>query len=290
MHFQRPDSRNDDDCRGREPCHTALDVEEFLRTEVCAEARLGYRIVTHLERKLGRYDRIAAVGDICKRPAVNECGRSLESLNEVRLYRILKQRRHCTRRLKVARGYWLIVVGIADYYRGEPLFQVRNRACKAKNCHNLACNGDIKAVLAGRAVRLPAKSVNDEAELAVVHINASLPGYLANVDAERIALLDMVIEHCGEKIVCRADSVEIAREMKVDVLHRNDLGVAAPRSTAFNAEHGAKRGLAERNGDVLSYSLKSVCKSYRRSRLSLARGGGGYRRDENELAVLTVGL
>ena len=57
------------------------------------------------------------------------------------------------------------------------------------------------------------------AELAVVHIDSALPHDLAGVDAEHIALLDVVIEHGGEQVVRRADGVEVAGEVQVDILH-----------------------------------------------------------------------
>ena len=46
--FQRAYRCNDDNCVRLQSCHTALDVQEFLGSEVCAEARLCYRVVSKL--------------------------------------------------------------------------------------------------------------------------------------------------------------------------------------------------------------------------------------------------
>ena len=56
----------------------------------------------------------------------------------------------------------------------------------------------------------------------------------------------------------RRDRVEIAGEMEVDRLHRNDLGIAAAGRAAFDAETGAKRGLAQRDDGLLADGSRSA--------------------------------
>ena len=48
--------------------HAALDVQEFLRPQVGAEAGLGDRIVPQFQGRLGGHDGVAAVGDVGKGP------------------------------------------------------------------------------------------------------------------------------------------------------------------------------------------------------------------------------
>ena len=62
---------------------------------------------------------------------------------------------------------------------------------------------------------------------------------------ERVALMQMVVEHRREQRVRARDRVEVAREMEVDVLHRNDLRIATTRCAAFHAEHRAETRLAD---------------------------------------------
>ena len=97
----------------------------------------------------------------------------------------------------------------------------------------------------------------------------------------------MVVDHCGEKVVCRADGVEVTREMKVDILHGNDLRVAAACRTALDTENGTERGLSESNDGFFADSAETVCETYGRRGFSFACGGGGDRRNEDQL---TVGL
>jgi hypothetical protein len=47
------------------------------------------------------------------------------------------------------------------------------------------------------------------------------------------------LQHRREQVVRRADGVDVAREMEVEVLHGDDLGVAAARGAAFDPEDRA---------------------------------------------------
>ena len=86
-------------------------------------------------------------------------------------------------------------------------------------------------------IGLAAETVDDKAKLTVVHVDAALPGYLSRVDVEGVALINMVVEHGCQEIVCGADGVEVAGEVEVYVLHRDDLCVAASGSSSLYAEN-----------------------------------------------------
>ena len=62
----------------------------------------------------------------------------------------------------------------------------------------------------------------------------------------------MVVEHRGKQVVRRADGVEVTGKVEVDVLHRDDLGIAAAGGTAFHPEHRAERRLTERDRHVFA--------------------------------------
>ena len=99
----------------------------------------------------------------------------------------------------------------------------------------------------GTPLHPAAQAVHNVTQLAVVHVHAALPGDPLGVDAQRVALLDVVVQHGGQQVVGSADGVEIAGEVQVDVLHGDDLGVAAAGRAALDAEHGAERWLAQRD-------------------------------------------
>ena len=116
-------------------------------------------------------------------------------LHKVRVDGIFEQSRHGAIRLDVLRIDRLAVIRICNEDFAEALFQVFQILCKTQNCHDLACDGDDKAVLARDAVHLTAKADDNAAQRAVVHIDAALDEHTALIDAQHVALLHVVIEH-----------------------------------------------------------------------------------------------
>ena len=100
--------------------------------------------------------------------------------------------------------------------------------------------------------------------------------------------MDMGVQQSSKQVVRRADSMEVAREVQVDVLHGNDLGIAATCSAALDAEDRAQGRFAQRHHDVLAAAGKRVRQADRRRGLALAGGrrvDGGH---QNELARRVV--
>ena len=86
VHLERADGGDDDRRGGLQARLAALDVEEFLRAEIGAEAGLGDDVVGELQRRRGRDHRVAAMGDVGERAAVDEGRIVLQRLHEVRLH------------------------------------------------------------------------------------------------------------------------------------------------------------------------------------------------------------
>ena len=97
--------------------------------------------------------------------------------------------------------------------------------------------------------------------------------------------MNVVVEHCGEKVVCRTYRVKISGKMQIYVLHRDYLSITAAGSAALYAENGAERRLSQSADGTFADSAESVRKTYRGSGFALACRGGRYCRHENELAV-----
>ena len=98
----------------------------------------------------------------------------------------------------------------------------------------------------------------------------------------------MVVKHCGEKIVCRTDCVEITGKVKVYVLHRNDLSISAACRTALYSENRTERGFTQSYNSVFAYSSESVCKTDSRRGLALACRSRRNCGNKNELAVFFI--
>ncbi len=135
---------------------------------------------------------------------------------------------------------------------------------------------------------LAAQAVHDVAQLAVVHVHHALPRDLAHVDAQLVSVVDVRVQQGRQQVVGRADGVEVAREVQVDVLHGDDLGVPAAGRTAPEAEHGAERRLAQRHDHVLALLRQRVGQAHRRGSLALTGRRGVDGGDQDELARLVL--
>ena len=90
------------------------------------------------------------------------------------------------------------------------------------------------------------------------------------VDAERVAVVDVVVEERRGEVVRGADRVDVAGQVEVEVLHRDDLAVAAARGAALDPEHGPERRLADRDGGPPADPVEALGEADGRRRLALA--------------------
>ena len=285
MHLERADGRHQHDGIGLQTGLAALDVDELLAAQVGAEARLGHHVVGELQRRRRGQHRVAAVRDVGERPAMDEGGRALQRLHQVGRQRVLQQHRHRPVRLEVGRAHRLTVAGIGDDDVAQPRLQVLEVLGQAEDRHHLGRDGDVEAVLAREAVGDAAQRRHHLAQAAVVHVDGAAPGHAPAVDAERIAPVDVVVDQRRQEIVRRADGVEVAGEMEVDVLHRHDLGVAAARGAALHAEGGPERGLAQAEHRLLADMVQRIGQAHGRRGLAFAGRRRRDRRDQDQLAV-----
>src|SRR5882672_1952541 len=278
--------RGDDHRRRRaQPRLAALDVDELLRPQVGAEARFGDHVVGELHRGLGRDHGVAAMGDVRERAAMDERRVVLERLDEVGLDRVLQQHRHRAVRLEILRENRFLLARVADDDLAQALLQVLERVGQAEDRHDLGGDDDIEPVLARVAVAGAAEAHGDVAQRAVVHVDDALPGDAAHVDAELVAVVDVVVDHRREQVVRERDRVEVAGKVQVDVFHRNDLRVAPAGRAALHAEHRPERRLAQADHRLLADVVQRVAETDRRGGLALARGRGADRGDQDQLRV-----
>ena len=199
--FERAAGSYYHDGRGLQAGVAALYVKEFLCAEIGAETRLGDGVIGKLERELCGANAVAAVGDISEGAAVHNGGSALESLNKIGLDSVLEQRGHSAVSLDVLSINGLARVVVSDKYVAQPALKVVDIRRKAKDSHDLGGNGDDEVILARNSVDLSAESYDDIAQSAVVHVEAALEKYPARVDAELVALLDVVVEHGAAKVI-----------------------------------------------------------------------------------------
>ena len=90
---------------------------------------------------------------------------------------------------------------------------------------------------------------------------------------ELVAVQEVCVDQRREQVVRRRDRVQVAGEVEVQVLHRDDLGVAAARGAALDAEHRAERRLADREHRLAAERAEPLRQRHRGRRLALARRG-----------------
>ena len=99
----------------------------------------------------------------------------------------------------------------------------------------------------------------------------------------------MVIQHGGQQVVGSADGVEVTGKVQVDVLHGDNLSVAAAGSAALNAKHRSQRGLTQGNQNVLAQLAHTVGQTDGGGGLAFAGRGGVDGGDQDQLAIGLVG-
>ena len=109
------------------------------------------------------------------------------------------------------------------------------------------------------------------------------------VDAQRIPLMQMVVQHRRKQVVGGGDGVKVAREMQVDLVHRHDLRIPAARRAALDAEHRPERRLAQRDDRLFADAGHRLSQPDGGGRFALAGRRGGDGGDEDELGVAVGG-
>ena len=225
------------------------------------------------------------MGDVGEGAAVDDGGVVFQGLDQVGLDGVLEQDGHGAFRLQVMGGDRLTGAVVAHDDARQALLQVHQVGGQAEDCHNFGGNGDVKAVFPGHALHPAANAVDDVAELPVVHVHAATPGDVLHVDVQLVPLLDVVVQHRGQQVVGCADGVEVTGEVEVDVLHGDDLSVAAASGTALDAEDGAQGGFSEAEHGVLAQLGHGVCQAHTGGGLTLPGGGGVDGGDQDQLGL-----
>ena len=195
-----------------------------------------------------------------------------------------KQHGHRAVGLEIGRGDRLAVAVIGDDDPPQPLAQFGERLGEAEAGHDLGSDGDVEAAFAGHRIVHPAQADDDVPQGPVVHVDDPLPDDPPQIDSQGVAVVDVVVQHRGQEIVGQFDGVEIAGEMEVDVLHGDDLGVAAAGSAALHAEARPQRRLAEADAGLLADAVQAVAEADAGGRLAFAGGRGRDGGHQDQLA------
>jgi rRNA processing protein Krr1/Pno1 len=118
----------------------------------------------------------------------------------------------------------------------------------------------------------------------VVHVHDPLPDDAGGIDAQRVAVGDVVVEGGRKQVVGDADGVEVAREVQVDVLHGHHLGIAAAGRAALDAEARAQGRFPDAQGGLAAQAVQGVGQADGGGGLAFPGRGGGDGGDQDQLA------
>ena len=91
--------------------------------------------------------------------------------------------------------------------------------------------------------------------------------------------MNVVVKQCRQQVVGGTDSMKITGEMKIDILHRYDLGVAAASRSTLYAKAGPKARLAQTHHGLLANAVQAIAQADRGSGLTFSgrrRRNGGH--------------
>lgn len=82
---------------------------------------------------------------------------------------------------------------------------------------------------------------------------------------------EMIVEKGGKEIMAGGHRMRVPREMEIDILHGDHLGLSSAGASPFYPEHGAQRWLPERDDSPMAQSRESHGQTDRCCRLSLTQ-------------------
>ena len=192
VHLQGADRSDDDDSIRFDAGETALDVHELFGPQVGTETGFRNGDVPYLHGQLGGDDGVTAVGDVGERTAVDQGRCVFDGLDQVRFDGILHEDSHSPFDAELA-GRDQIAVQVIGYGDVAHAFlEVHEVAGQAEGCHDFRCDSDHEVVFPRETADFAAHADDDVAQGPVVHVHDALPDDAAHVDAQGIALVDVI--------------------------------------------------------------------------------------------------
>src|SRR5690242_15777580 len=106
------------------------------------------------------------------------------------------------------------------------------------------------------------------------------------LEAALVAVLDMRFNQRSKQVVRRANRMEIAGEVQIEVDGRRGLRLSSTGASTLHPEHGPKRRLSDADCSLRSEPTEPISEPYRSNRLAFTRRGRGDRSDDDQFAVL----
>ena len=268
MHLQRLEGNNENSEVWLQTCLAAFDVIELLCTEICTESCLCNGIVAILKSSSCSHDGIAAMSNVGKRTAMNKCWCTLCCLNQIWLQSIEKESYDTATYTHILYGKWLVVLGDAQKDIIDTATKIINACCETHDSHNLRSWRNIETRLCLDAV-LISYTGDDAAETTVVYVHHAAPENLLQLEFLCLVLETIVVQEGSNHVVSLCNGMEIASEMEINLIHRQNLGITATCSTTLHAEARSERWFAKCYYSLLANLLHTQGETYRYRSLTI---------------------
>jgi hypothetical protein len=232
--------------------------------------------------QVGQHGRIAG-RDVAEGTAVHQRRGVLQGLQQVRLDRLLQRHGHGPGGLELFSGHRLTVRRVTHHDPTEPRPQVIQVRLQRQGRHDLGGRGDVEPRLAAHPVRRAPQAKDDVAQRSVVDVEHPAPGDVVEVQPELVALVQVIVDHRRELVVCRGDGVHVAGEVQIELLHRHHLRMTPTGGPALDAQRRPHRRLPDRDHRGPADPRQPLTQPDRGRRLPLAQRR---RRDRGDDDVL----
>src|SRR5262249_46197943 len=157
----------------------------------------------------------------------------LQGLHQVRVDGVAEEGGHGSGDLEVGGDDGAAIEGEGEQDAVQARLEVGQVLGQAEERHHLGGGGDQEAFLAGIALQPPPQPEHRLPKGAVVHVHGPAEEDLPGIDAERVGVEELVVEAGRQQIVGALDGVDVAGEVKVDVVSGDELGPPAPGAAAL---------------------------------------------------------
>ena len=228
------------------------------------------------------------MGDVGERTAVDQSRCVFDGLDQVRFDGILHEDGHSPFDAELA-GRDQIAVQVIGYGDVAHAFlEVHEVTGQAEGCHDFRCDSNHEVVFPRETADFAAHADDDVAQGPVVHVHDALPDDAAHVDAQGIALVDVIIDGCGQEVVGSRNGMHVAGKMQVDVFHRQDLGVTTAGSTAFDAEDRSQGRFAQSDDGFMTHVVQGLGQADGRQGLAFTGRRRRNGRDQDQFPIFVL--
>ena len=285
MHLQSLCGGHKDSKRWLQTTLAALDIIEFLCSQVGTESCLGHHIISIGKCHSGGEYAVASMCDIGKGTAVNDGWSLLGGLDQIGLKSILQEYAYGSCHTHVLHSEWCTIGLEAQQDILHSPAEVFLSCGQTQDGHYLAGRCNVESALHHHSVGLGTQSCHYATQITVVDIQHSLPQHFAQGESFITVLIDIVVQQGGYHIVSRGDGMEITCKVQVYLIHREHLCITASSGTTLHAEAGTQRGLTQGHHSLLADAVQSQCQAYAHGSLSYSCLGGCDGSDQYQLML-----